>query len=272
MRLIDYKLKVEVMSSPMFQDYKKANKILYKYYSNGLDIQTDEYKNALSLLEEIEKSNPDFYKECKRVWNAHSKKANRLKRYITDMLNVSSCIFLTFTFSEDSMKRLKSDVRRKYVTQYLSKHSDDYCANIDFGNDHIYIDNFGNPRQATEREHYHAVIRCDKVDYSLWHKFGAIVGERIRVTYNKETGELQDSGKLGQYIAKLTNHAIKKSAQRSSLIYSRKTSKELKEYYSKCDFSYSLENHSKAPRLKSAKFKKILTPIGYISDVNCPFD
>ena len=78
-----------------------------------------------------------------------------------------------------------------------------YVANIDYGS-------------KNKREHYHALINCDKVDFKSWRKYGNINAKRVR---NKDIES--DKTKLSKYIAKLSNHAIKETTKRSCLIYSR---------------------------------------------------
>jgi hypothetical protein len=78
-----------------------------------------------------------------------------------------------------------------------------YVANIDYG-------------AKNKREHYHALINCDKIDFSNWRKYGNINAERVK---NKDIES--DKIKLSKYIAKLSNHAIKETTKRSCLIYSR---------------------------------------------------
>ena len=78
-----------------------------------------------------------------------------------------------------------------------------YVANIDFG-------------AQNHREHYHAVIQCKKIDASSWHKYGAIFIEKVR-----NNGIGHDCERLSKYVSKLSNHAIKETTKRCSLLYSR---------------------------------------------------
>lgn len=119
------------------------------------------------------------------------------------MLVSGNCLFLTLTFNDETLKDTSADTRRQYVRKYLKQFNCKYVANIDFG-------------KENHREHYHAVICADKIDLSSWRIHGNINVERVR-NRNIE----RDNTRLSKYICKLSNHAIKETTKRSSLIYSR---------------------------------------------------
>ena len=119
------------------------------------------------------------------------------------MLLNGSCIFLTLTFNDDTLRNTTEKQRRVAVSRYLKQYGCMYVANIDYGS-------------KNKREHYHALINCDKVDFKSWRKYGNINAKRVR---NKDIES--DKNKLSKYIAKLSNHAIKETTKRSCLIYSR---------------------------------------------------
>ena len=127
----------------------------------------------------------------------------KIKERIEYMLLNGSCIFLTLTFNDETLNNSTSEDRRRFVRRYLKSFNCPYVANIDFGN-------------KNHREHYHAIINADCIDYSNWRKYGNINGERIRNRNIKS-----DKTKLAKYICKLSNHAIKETTKRSALIYSR---------------------------------------------------
>lgn len=199
--MIDYSFKSEVLSSFDFQLFKKYNKVVYKYVYTDSFISSDEYLLASGFLVTLAKTRPKFYKECVRLCNSHFKRVKRLKDILSLMLASGPCIFLTLTFDNRSLECLSAKTRREYVTDFLSQFGSRYVANIDFG-------------KKNEREHYHAVIQCNEVDYSLW-KCGAINGERVRISGDSS------SSRLSRYIAKLTNHAIKETTRRNAIIYGR---------------------------------------------------
>ena len=115
------------------------------------------------------------------------------------MLESGECLFLTLTFTDATLGKTTEDTRRQAVRRYLKSFGVPYVANIDYG-------------KKNGREHYHAVIQTDHVDYAAY-TYGAINGERIR--------SAEDYVKLSKYVAKLTNHAIKQTNKRQVIIYSK---------------------------------------------------
>ena len=116
------------------------------------------------------------------------------------MLLLGNCIFITLTFKDNVLNNTTRETRRRYITRFLKAHSSEYVANIDFG-------------EKNHREHYHAVIMCDKLNNKLW-TYGAIDFERIKV--NNDAPK-----RLAKYVCKLTNHAIKNTTQKNYCIYSK---------------------------------------------------
>lgn len=168
----------------------KTNK---KGYTDYIDLQ--QYCEANNLT--------DVLKECCKINHAEYERTKRLKNRIASMLLNGSCIFLTLTFNDNALANTTSKQRRVAVTRFLKQHNCKYVANIDFG-------------AKNKREHYHALINCDNVDFASWRKYGNINAERVK---NKEF--ISDMTKLSKYICKLSNHAIKETTKRSSLLYSR---------------------------------------------------
>lgn len=211
---IDYAFKSYVLKehSDLLQKVKKSTIVDYAInelnengvllpvlrHSNGDLMNVSElyyYCNENGLLKE--------FKECLKINDASYKRTKRLKERIESMLVNGNCLFLTLTFNDYTLSTTTPKERRVAVSRYLKSFDCKYVANIDFG-------------AKNHREHYHAVINCDRVDYSTWNKYGNINGERIR---NKDIKS--DKTKLAKYICKLSNHAIKETTKRSSLIYSR---------------------------------------------------
>lgn len=144
----------------------------------------------------------DIYKTAIALNNNFYHRKSRLKNRVTLMLNKGNCLFLTFTFTDIVLNTSNYDIRRRRVREFLKKYSDYYIANIDFGEDN-------------GREHYHAIILCDYIDYTSW-KYGALNGRKI----NDDSKSIDN---VSKYVTKLTNHALKKSTGKSHfLIYGRK--------------------------------------------------
>ena len=218
MSKIDYAFKAEVLKGNLTQEQKDIALSLYAhsmlietglYIPSKYDYETAETKRSFYI-----QNYPREWKEAERINYAFYKRVKRLKSKITAMLNNGKCLFLTLTFTDETLGKTTAETRRQYVRKYLKEFEVPYIANIDFGVADAYTDDNGNERQGTKREHYHAIIQTDRIDLSEWHKYGAIKLEKIRATQN-------DNIRLAKYVSKLTNHAIKETTKRACLIYSR---------------------------------------------------
>lgn len=213
-RVIDYAFKSYVLRehSDLLQKAKKSTIVDYainELNENGVVLpvlrhNSDDLMNVNELFQYcVNNGLTKEFKECFKINQASYKRTNRLKQRIESMLLDGACLFLTLTFNDDTLANTTPKERRVAVSRYLKTFNCRYVANIDFGS-------------KNHREHYHAVINCDNVNYALWRKYGNINGEKIR---NKDIKS--DKTKLAKYICKLSNHAIKETTNRSSLIYSR---------------------------------------------------
>lgn len=145
----------------------------------------------------------DVFNECLKINDASYKRTKRLKDRIASMLLDGECLFLTLTFNDDALRDTTAKQRRVAVSRYLKQFNCKYVANIDFGT-------------KNNREHYHAIINCERVRLDSWRKYGNINVKRVR---NRNIDN--DKTRLAKYIAKLSNHCIKETTKRSSLLYSR---------------------------------------------------
>lgn len=218
MSKIDYAFKAEVLKGNLTQEQKD---IALSLYAHSMLVETGLYIPCKYDYETAEQKRSFYIQNCPREWQeaerinyAFYKRVKRLKSKITAMLNSGKCLFLTLTFTDETLDKTTAETRRQYVRKYLKQFEVPYIANIDFGVKDAYTDENGNERQGTKREHYHAVIQTDRIDLSEWHKYGAIKLEKIRATQN-------DNIRLAKYVSKLTNHAIKETTKRACLIYSR---------------------------------------------------
>lgn len=145
--------------------------------------------------------NDEEYIEATKINHAGYERKKRLSKRIEKYLKSGECLFVTLTFTDEVLEKTSADTRRQYVRKFLKENSDRYVANIDFG-------------EKNGREHYHAVIQCDKLNLDSWrNKCGNLKVEKIRV--DEKAPE-----RIGKYISKLTNHAIKETTRRNALIYS----------------------------------------------------
>lgn len=166
----------------------------YAYSNDTLHIFYDSIAHELgysSLIESL------------RINNAKYHRVARLKNRVELLLNTQQAIFLTLTFRDNVLSTTSYETRRQYVFRFLKSLCPYYVANVDYG-------------KRNHREHYHALVSVEAVDHTLW-KYGAINFERV--SYD----ETSTTDRLSLYIAKLSNHALKETARRSHLIYSRKS-------------------------------------------------
>ena len=213
-RVIDYAFKSYVLNkhNDLLQKAKESSLYDYAVYQlneNGVLMHVLKHHEGDILstsdlyLQCLEKGLEKEYKECLKINHASYYRTQRLKQRIESMLLNGSCLFLTLTFNDATLQNTTPRERRVAVSRYLKQFNCKYVANIDFG-------------KENGREHYHAVINADSISFDSWRKYGNINAERIR---NRDL--TCDKTKLAKYICKLSNHAIKETTKRSSLIYSR---------------------------------------------------
>lgn len=193
----DYTLKQECLSLGLDKVMRVLSRQIYKNRDNpdkALELNDVWYENGQKYGK--------LWIEARRLNSALYSRSHRLWKRIYGMMISGDCIFLTFTFTDEVLNKTTYEIRRRRVREFLKAHSDYYVANIDFG-------------EKNGREHWHAVILADNVDYTMWHKNGAINGKKCNAS-------VDDAKRLSKYVSKLTNHAIKETAGKNYLIYGRK--------------------------------------------------
>lgn len=200
----DYRRKSELIKDgKMIAEVKKINRSEYSIYALkefGEIIKADYDQETIFAKRCEYYSNPDF-KEAERILHAQYNRTTRLRKRIeTIIAGCPECTFCTLTFTDDYLASTSPETRRRYVSRYLKEQSSggEYVANIDFGG-------------KNGREHYHAVCAF-RLDPKLW-PCGSLNVKKIRDTSKPI--------KLAKYVSKLTNHAIKETAKRNAIIYSR---------------------------------------------------
>lgn len=214
----DYTLKSYVLKSGLYDYFLDFKKALYEHYKSYNFLPEDIERSILGcaknlacntitlmFLRKFESlyNNGDYtyLGECFRIYNSNKQRTLRLKKRIASMLE-KPCLFLTLTFNNEYLSKTTSSSRRVAISRFLKQFKVPYVANIDFG-------------AQNEREHYHAVIQLEHIDYFLY-TFGAINGKKIYLDDN-----LDCVSRVAKYVAKLTNHAIKNTTRRCALLYSR---------------------------------------------------
>ena len=206
--MINYIDKQRVLQKGLHLVQKRLSKQTYKAYKNidwnkekYSQIDFSEYNEMLKLNEKFKDFFGDDWLIAQRLNHNEYKRVRRLKEKMLESVLSDNALFLTLTFNSDTIARTTIPTRRRYVARYLKSQSAFYIANIDFG-------------ARNGREHYHAVVVGQSIDYKAWHSLGAIKGLKIAPTRN-------DTTRVSKYVAKLTNHAIKETTKQFRLIYSR---------------------------------------------------
>lgn len=178
------------------QEYKKSvekviddNGIVETIMVNGCYYDYIEYCKNVPMLDCALRLNESKYRKAKKV-----------RDKISELVLSGNAIFITLTFTDDTLAKTSVLTRRRYVARYLKANCKNYVANIDFGG-------------KKGREHYHALVDND-IDFTAWHKFGAIKVERVKTSES-------DLKRVALYVSKLTNHALKLGETAPRLIYSR---------------------------------------------------
>lgn len=205
---VDYEKKSRLLKT----DYpRRVNAIEKRTYINALEGVIFDQELEYDHFELLNEIGLETYQECIKINKNGYDRSKRLRKRINGML-VSDCVWCTFTFTNKVLKETNLETRRQYVRRYLNSFGCPYIANIDYGSNNEYISRNKQVKKGTEREHYHALIQRDKLPMK-W-QYGHEWLEHVRV-------EGSTDRKISKYLSKLTNHAIKESAKRCSIIYSR---------------------------------------------------
>lgn len=168
------------------------------------EIRAELFDNGLYQLirkyqyEDVPMETYNEWKHMKALQVNRWKRNKRIREHLEDIISKPS-LFLTLTFTDEVLASTSQLTRRRYVSRLLGGFKVPYIANIDFGDSQDYIDDEGNARKGTNREHYHAVIQLSKIDHKKW-LYGSIDFKRV---YNS------NDERMARYLTKLQYHAIK---------------------------------------------------------------
>lgn len=211
-------LKIQVLENGCYDLYLEYRKLIW------FCSQPESNFDVLEQLTVVSESLNDFsdaeIKECLRLYESKRRKFKHLRRQVELGYKRGFVYFGTLTFSDTYLDNWSAATKRQKVSRFLSGLDIVYFANQDFGG------KFG-------REHYHFImvypfqVDCSSKSSSYflsgWNPIGfsslALVGS-----------EKTDKYKVSEYISKCSNHALKITAQRSNLIYSRKQPTWLKSF------------------------------------------
>lgn len=195
----DYAKKAKILKTDLCKMVGQLDKQRLHYERDGIIPSVDFDFEEWSLYAE-KGYNKEDVEEARKINRSSYYRVKRLKERIETYLSNGQCIWVTLTFTEETLAKTSQETRRRYVARYLKEESNCYVANIDFG-------------KENEREHYHAVVVGDHLDFSKW-TYGFIYAKKC---YDPNGSPLR----LSKYVSKLTNHAIKETTKRQCYIYSR---------------------------------------------------
>lgn len=138
MSKINYEYKAKVLASGLCEIEKKISKTFYVNDINklyGMNIEnsnTYSIEMANQLLEYYTEHCPNDLLEAKKINHATYERVKRLKNRIAKLLE-KPCLFLTLTFTNESLSNTSAITRRRYVTRYLNNFNTEFVGNKDFG-------------------------------------------------------------------------------------------------------------------------------------------
>lgn len=194
--------KSEVVAQGKIKEVLRKKKQLY--FDSLVEVLNEEEGVFYKTLKDnkwndylLENLNDKQFDCALRMIESKRRKAQKVRKKITELVLGGNAVFLTLTFTDEVLQKTSQETRRRYVARFLKEVSGDYVANIDFSPD-------------INREHYHAVV-IKRVDLKSW-SYGFAYAEKVRC-------HVSDLARVSKYITKLTAHALKVDATR--LIYSR---------------------------------------------------
>lgn len=202
---IDFKSRV--LNQGYLDTLKKTKK---QYIWNDRAYEIEPSTGEAVLVLDYHGKFADIWRHCKtmsnwRCWDCANRllvseknKRKKIHGKTKKLVLSQGAYFLTLTFTDEVLAKTSVKTRRRYVARFLKANCERYCANIDFG-------------KTTGREHYHAIV--DREINAPW-KYGFYKYEPV------ETSE-KDALTVSNYVAKLTNHALKVKQLNTRIIYSR---------------------------------------------------
>lgn len=222
--MVDYKLKQKVFQldeqTSILKLENQYSKMMFHLGKHGFCPPNLDEKYLKYTHDYFSLNYREYLYESEKINNATYERTRRLRAKINWMLSNFKCSFLTFNFNDYSLS-LDASYRRILVQRVLNALNCHYIANIDFGSSDEYVDKNGTVRVGTSREHYHAIVakpcdtRSDEALIEYCQKYGHCFVEPCSM-------HSSDVRCLATYTAKLANHAVKETAQRSALLFSRK--------------------------------------------------
>jgi len=220
----------EIEAEYVFGDVRKVKDIRREIYLNNAE------QNPDCLIFDLRQEDYDSKKLglANRLALSEKRRKKVLNKKVNEFVESESAYFITLTFRSDFFVGKNDETISRYVKRFLKENCVKYVVNVDYGEKH-------------DRLHFHGVVVLktnDSLSDFAFHRYknkliycsnfinwdyGFSVVQKVR----KETSELmKDTNKnylqLSNYINKLTNHALKNTGRPPRIIYSRKTSSNVK--------------------------------------------
>ena len=197
----DLTLKNEIVSQKIDKISRRLSWLSFKNF-----LTKEEYQELILLSHTMSNYDNNINRVCHNLNNSRYYRIKKCKDFINRYIFLASqtfdlkVLFLTFTFSDETLKITNERSRRRRINTILKNNCLSYIANIDFG-------------KKTEREHYHAIALMKyNYDLSKYEKNGFFTAENVNL------GD-KDSECIAKYINKLTYHAIKDTTQHDNSSY-----------------------------------------------------
>lgn len=196
----------------------ELKRIAFSFYQGNVDQAT--YDTVLNDF--LEHHSQEEINATNKIWESTRKRSKRLRSKFEKFARLGFVYFVTLTFRDDVFENTSAETRRKYVSRTLSSKDIYYVANVDYG-------------EKNGREHYHAVIctkepisdkyiKIGKLFYlksdflSDWeNKYGFVCIQGPVISKDNN-----DNLKIAKYLSKVSNHALKETAVRETMLYNRK--------------------------------------------------
>lgn len=136
-------------------EVNKANNALSSCKEEETDYYRELWQTAKDEREELQAQlGDDRIVEIERLSNRNKRRWMRVRSAVRAMLQHSGVCLVTLTFDDETLFGTNETTRRTYVRKYLSKQSERYIANRDFG-------------KKNGREHYHALV-VGTINFKEW--------------------------------------------------------------------------------------------------------
>ena len=200
--------KIEVLESGIHKKYAR----IQKWSRLG------RFEVVQDILEELSNQPIELIKNGKKYFVSQKQKQWRLVKRLKFMDDLTlnainndlKIVFVTLTFNDEFLASNNADSQRQVVRRYLSNQTIDYVANVDYG-------------AKNGRRHYHAVCLISKnIDLQTWQEKCGIINIE---TVKQSLKEKKQAYRIGKYITKLANHALKDGTLNTERLIFRRKSK-----------------------------------------------